>query len=100
MTIQMKLSPSTLVLSYIWFCLQKKIRSETCVNSSGTTTNRGMLVVFIFIFKIATPPPPCIPRAYCFLPNYNPTNKIELEYIVKRKEMQTKEKTAEREEKR
>ena len=30
MTIQMKLFSSTLVLSYIWFRLQKNIRSETC----------------------------------------------------------------------
>ena len=70
MAIQMKLFCSTLVLSYIWFRLQKKIRSETFVNSSGTTTNRGML---------PPPPTPPIPRAHCFLPHYNPTNQTELE---------------------
>ena len=85
MAIQMKLFSSTLVLSYIWFRLQKKIRSETFVNSCGTTTNRGMLAVFIYILITATPSPhhppphPPIPRAHCFLPHYNPTNQTELE---------------------
>ena len=35
----------------------KRILDLKLVNSSGTTTNRGMLAVFIFILMTATPSP-------------------------------------------
>ena len=84
----------------LWCCptfgfVYKRILDLKLVNSSGTTTNRGMLAFFIFILITATLSPPSpprpIPQAHCFLPNYNPTNQIELEKRDKKNSNDTKD---------